>query len=480
MAQPVLSPPASASGLIFTSDEEDSDESTPLRPLLPSSESSVFIVPTPYVHRVLFLSFSASVAIAATAATTVYAYAFILCEEPTHCKDGEVASYAGASALATTIANGCGILALGPLQRIMRPRPKVGLYLWMVARASSVAVLAVAVKQKSIAFALASRIFEGLATDNLLHFILSSIYISAGDTDNFSRLMGTSIALYMAGMFSSPIVVGFLPNFYISFTMAISIFSISVVYIYVFIPVSRQNRAKMESKALDNAEAVIFCSARSLIGPLVDLFSTKGSFLVGLALLIFNMSQAYLFPALMVFGSLKFSFSGRQNGYLISIAAGVSAFYLLLVSYGFPKMRNWLKKKPMPAEENSQSDEEEGSESPGRRKHWNRDFFYAILSMSVQLAVLPCIFFTTAALQVFVLVGLLALGLGAPSFIKSYGATLVNDGPMAMASWAMMESLGGLFSALVLGGWQNLVGVESVFLVAAGLVGIAVILITII
>lgn len=328
------------------------------------------------------------------------------------------------------------------------------------------------VTYKSIALALVGRIFEGLATDNLLHFILSSIYISVGDTENFSQLMGTSLALYMAGMFSSPIVAGLFRDFSSSFIMALSIFAVSIIYIALFVPV-------VKSETVGNVKVATFGSIRSLIGPLVDMFSNKGSLLIGLALLVFNMSQAYLFPALMVFGSLRFSFSGRQNGYLISIAAGVSALYLLTVSYGLPNLRNWRKRKHVPIGENGPVEEGERYEGAGWRRRWNRDFLYALLSMSVQLVVLPCIVFTTVAWQVFALVGLLALGLAAPSFIKSYGASLVNDGPVAVASWAMMESLGGLLSALVLGGWQNVMGVESVFFVAAGLVGIAIIFITV-
>ncbi|KAI0107201.1 MFS general substrate transporter [Nemania sp. FL0031] len=478
MAQQVLSS-ASVNGL---GDEGDSNETTPLTPftpLLTFPRPNVLVVPAPYVHRVLFLSFSASVAIAATAPTTVYAYAYILCRDPTHCKDGEEALYAGASALATVISNSCGILALGPLQKVMKPRPKAGLYLWMVARASSVAVLVVAVTYKSIVLALVGRIFEGFATDNLLHFILNSIYISVGDTNHFSQLMGTSLALYMVGMFSSPIVAGLFANFFSSFIMALSIFAISIMYIALLVPMVEKTPVDVEPETLRNVKVTTFGSIQSLIGPLVNLFSNKGSLLIGLALLFFNMSQAYLFPALMVFGSLRFSFTGRQNGYLISIAAGVSAFYLLIVSYGFPKLRTWLRKKHVPTRETGLSDEEETSENAGWRRPWNRDYLYAVLSMLVQVAVLPCIMLTTAAWQVFALVSFLALGLAAPSFIKSYGASLVNDGPVAVASWAMMESLGGLLSALVLGGWQNIMGIESVFFIAAGLVSIAIVLITV-
>ncbi|KAI8632618.1 MFS general substrate transporter [Xylariaceae sp. FL1651] len=476
MAQPEILP-ATAGNLVVVGEHEPYDETTPLRRSLNSPRSRVLIVPSRYVHRVLFLSFSASVAIAATAATTVYAYAFILCKDPTRCENGEKSSYTGASALATIIANTCGILALGPLQRIMKPRPKVGLYLWTAARASSVAFLAVAVTYKSIALALVGRVFEGLATDNLLHFILSTIYISVGDTDRFSQLMGTSLALYMCGMFLSPIVAGLLPNFFISFLMALSTFLISIIYIALFVPVVEKDSCDTGSEMMEDSRTAASRGFHAVVGPLMNLFSNKGALVISLALLSFNTSQAYLFPALMVFGSLRFSFTATQNGYLISIAAGVSALYLLTVSYGLPKLRNRGQMKQTGMAHNDGLDEEEQPESVVQRKFLSRDFLYAILSLSVQLAALPCIFFTTVAWQVFILVGLLALGLAAPSFIKSHGATLVDDGPAAVASWAMLESIGGLLSAVILGAWQHLIGSDSVFFLAAGLVGTAVILV---
>lgn len=81
---------------------------------------------------------------AATAATTVFAYAVILCEEPAHCRDDEKGSYAGAVALAAGIANVCGILALGPLQHAVQLNAKYGLFFWLMSRATSVAILALA------------------------------------------------------------------------------------------------------------------------------------------------------------------------------------------------------------------------------------------------------------------------------------------------------------------------------------------------
>lgn len=104
----------------------------------------LYIVADGYIHRVLFLALSASLAMAATAATTVFAYAVILCEDPVHCKGKEVSTYSGAVALAAGTANICGILALVPLRYAVQLNAKYGLLFWLISRGMSVAILAVA------------------------------------------------------------------------------------------------------------------------------------------------------------------------------------------------------------------------------------------------------------------------------------------------------------------------------------------------
>jgi hypothetical protein len=100
-------------------------------------------IPAAYAHRILPIALSASLGMAATAATTVFAYAAIVCADPSHCKAEEQGKYAGAVALATGVSNICGVLALGPLQSSLKGRLKLGLIFWLVSRATSVAVLAV-------------------------------------------------------------------------------------------------------------------------------------------------------------------------------------------------------------------------------------------------------------------------------------------------------------------------------------------------
>jgi len=93
---------------------------------------------TPAGYKAMPVSFFASCAMAATAASTVYAYAHILCKDASQCADGEKAAYASAVAVATTLANVCGLMAVGIYERLPT---RAGLAVWIGLRAGSVVVL---------------------------------------------------------------------------------------------------------------------------------------------------------------------------------------------------------------------------------------------------------------------------------------------------------------------------------------------------
>ena len=93
-------------------------------------------------YAVLPLALFSALAMAATAATSVFAYAFLLCKDPTQCTESESHSYAGAVAVATCIANLCGILVLGGLEKLSRKNQKLHLLLWLLCRSMSVVALA--------------------------------------------------------------------------------------------------------------------------------------------------------------------------------------------------------------------------------------------------------------------------------------------------------------------------------------------------
>lgn len=91
---------------------------------------------------VLPISFLAALGMAATAATSIFAYATLLCKDPKSCNESEQKDYAGSVALSVSIANICSLLALGSLEKLSKRHRKTGLILWIVCRSMSVAVLA--------------------------------------------------------------------------------------------------------------------------------------------------------------------------------------------------------------------------------------------------------------------------------------------------------------------------------------------------
>jgi hypothetical protein len=112
------------------SDEVDAANDNDTRPWTPKK--------TPAGYKAMPVSFLASCAIAATAASTVYAYAHILCKDASQCADAEKTAYASAVAVATTLANVCGLLAVGIYERLSTQQ---GLAVWIGLRAGSVVVL---------------------------------------------------------------------------------------------------------------------------------------------------------------------------------------------------------------------------------------------------------------------------------------------------------------------------------------------------
>lgn len=314
------------------------------------------------------------------------------------------------------------------------------------------------------------RIFEGLATDNLLHFNLGTIYVSVTEKDEFSRLMNTSLALFMLGMAFSPTIAGLLPSFFTSFVLALSIFAASVLYLAIFVPVVSQTAEQQhEGERRVEQEQGLARRVTSVFRPLVELYEDPGIILPGLTLLLYNATQAYLFPALMVFAALKFSFTGKENGFIISLAAAVSAIYLLLVVTIIP----WIR-RARDGQRDWSNQENGDAEAATRNTKSTHELLFAMLSMSSQLVALPLISYAKQGWQLYPLTAVIALGLAAPSFIKIYGVSLAKDKSGSVASLAMMESIGGLLSAVVLGSSQSQTGGGAVFLVAFGLVGAAV------
>lgn len=192
-----------------------------------------------------------------------------------------------------------------------------------------------------------------------------------------------------------------------------------------------------------------------------------------LGMLFYNSAQAYLFPAIMVHATLRFAFTSKGNGYLISIAASTSSIYLFIVLYGIPRVQRRARKADRPNA--SESDECEAGVVPLKAlRPFTGDFFYAILSMSVQLVVIPCLTITHLSWVLYALMCFVALGLAAPSFIKSYAVSVARaDKSVALANLVAAESLGGLLSPIILGSTQSVTS-NGAFIVASCLIGVAI------
>ncbi|KAK8154309.1 major facilitator superfamily domain-containing protein [Phyllosticta citrichinensis] len=397
----------------------------------------------PAGYKAMPVSFLASCAMAATAASAVYAYAHILCQDASRCADKEKAAYASAVAAATTIANVCGLVAVGIYQRL----PTRGaLALWVGLRAGSVVVLSAGVLYKSIALGLSARILEGLASDNTLHMALNGLYARAEDQRLVGQMMSASLALYMAGMALSPALAALLSDFRVSFAAALAVFALTAVYLAVVGRLGQSGPDKQgegegesdgqdqesESERPSNMMSAIMALAR----PALYLASDRVIAAHGGAMLLYNAAVSYMFPALMVHATLRFGFSPGQNGLILSVAAGSSALYLVVAA--------WFAR---PA----------------------RDAPAALVSLAVLIAAMCALAAAPVAWALFPLIAAAALGLATPSFVKAH---LVHRRPgdsLAVAALSISEGVGSLASAPLLGAWQSAHPGGSVLYVAAGL-----------
>ncbi|ETS77610.1 hypothetical protein PFICI_09672 [Pestalotiopsis fici W106-1] len=480
---PLLAPPdrAEAGTSISTTPMPDSPPS-PSDTTLPSPGEANAAVGGQHeedtIARFLPIAFTASFAIAATSATTIYAYASITCADPARCQDEEQDRYAGVVALATTVANFFGVLAVGFLRPWTESHPKLGLYFWILCRATGIAILAVGVLVRNINVAIAGRVFDGLATDNILHYALAAVYLRTKMPGRFSQLMGTSLGLYMVGMSLSPTIVTLLPSFIVSFVVAIALLGLSLLYLCFLVPPLARGPERGCPARPVQQETHPNSTRTSFLEPVFYFHREPIVALPGLAVLLYNSAQAYLFPVIMVHAALRYGFTSTENGYLISLAAATSSVYLLVTLYIVPRVRSRFRidRRGAAGEAAAPSSRKTYSENSrlGRgRYYFNADLSYALLSMSIQLAVLPLFPMVHSAGSIYGLVVLVALGLAAPSFIKSYAVLGATDKGSAVAGMAVTESAGGLLSPIILGAIQSMDGQGSVFFVASSLVGAA-------
>lgn len=289
--------------------------------------------------------------------------------------------------------------------------------------------------------------------------------------------MGLSLALYMVGMSLGPTIVAVLPNFVFSFFIAAALLGLSLGYLVLFVPrnhsVRHENHEDPSGTAADNPT-----TESSFRGLVRRLKMEPNIILPGMAMLLFNCSQAYLFPGIMIYASTRFGFTSKENSYLISIAASTSAVYLFIVHLVVPRVRRiWSRWRAAPdnQDDNTRSERVDSNRSRDRevRSTYSRDFFFAFLSMSIPLLFLPLFTAVSTGSGIYGLVVVIALGLASPSFIKSYGVMAAKDKASSLTLLAVFESIGGWISPVVLGTCQTLLGQGSIFVVSSSLVGAA-------
>lgn len=181
----------------------------------------------------------------------------------------------------------------------------------------------------AVAIAILGRVFEGFATDDLLHLNLNAFYVESASLSQAPRLLGSSLALYMMGMASGPVIAGLLNGFMAGFFMALAAFSISIIYLLTFLPrgsTSDHIGITRESiEATDEEDSTILkVSPRrdqrwvgliAIFQPFLQpLLFLQNNFAVpnGLAILLLNAGQGYFFQALLVHMSTSFGFTSKQ------------------------------------------------------------------------------------------------------------------------------------------------------------------------
>ncbi|KAI0139754.1 major facilitator superfamily domain-containing protein [Pestalotiopsis sp. NC0098] len=416
---------------------------------------------------VLPVALLAALAMASTAATAYVAYAQLLCRGPANCGGDEVAKYASFVAVAQGAANILGLSALGYLRRLMAKNRRVGLIMWMFCRSLSAVMLLLGVLADNIYVALSGRLFEGLASDNLLHFTLNAVYVQSPDQEKASSWISQSLALYMIGISVSPFVVGFFADFTISFFVAIGLFAFSIVYLLCCKTdtISRRHITANEMSTGGDDEVVFLeflrKQLRTIISPLDAFKKQPKHLLIGLSLFAFNVTQSYIFSALLVYTTSRLGFGASQNGYIISIVHSVAALYIFIQLGIAPRIARYFRPRQAP-------------QTPANVAR--RDLILAVVSLAIYILSLVALGFAHQAWQIYSIAVFLAVGLPTPSFTKAYFVALFADEEKsgALVALTTLEMVASILGPVLIGGLQSQFAANSViFFVAAGLGGIS-------
>jgi hypothetical protein len=330
--------------------------------------------------------------------------------------------------------------------------------------------LCLAVYLGSIKTAICARLFEGLASDNLLHFNLNTVYAQISDRGLVSRFMGTSFALYMIGMSVGPVVGGLFSDYTISFAVALALFLVMALYLATISYLMREDKSKDGAAfhPVGVEDQVTWTESisqkiRLIYSPLHLLYQLPRTSFYCVSILLYTMVQSYLFPATMVYASLRFGFTSRENSFLVSIAAFTSALYLVTIHYAVPRVIRLVRRKIL------------NSVSEGQN-YGPHDLALGAGSMAVQILTLFALSSIKQGWHIYPLIAVSSIGLTASSFMKSHFTKTVPNPTQSMATLTMMETVGAMLSPVLLGTWLAAHPGGSFFYLAAGILGVAFVL----
>lgn len=280
------------------------------------------------------------------------------------------------------------------------------------------------------------------------------------------------MALYLAGISISPFVAGLFKNFTVSFFIALGIYGIAIIYLQVLVPKPAKQpygSPVVQASSVPSQErpstSAIGNFSRIVLTP-VSWFKRHPIYVpFGICLFTYNLVQSYMFTSLMVHTSIQFNFTGRENGFLISIAHSVASLYIFVSLYLVPKLSQLWKKRRAA----SGTDETPENVAP-------RDALLGLASQLIEVLSFVGLGFAMTAGQIYFLTALLALSLPAPSFIKAAFVSLFEgeEKSKGLAALAAMETLGSVVGPIIIGGWQSYTAAgRTVFFIAAGVAAVS-------
>ena len=330
----------------------------------------------------------------------------------------------------------------------------------------------------------------------MLHLSLNLVYVQTTDDRRASRLIGTSLVLYMLGISLSPFVASLFSRFEMSFAVALALFGLGLLYLFIFvkrttgsqISESHTAAAPLHDGTCNGATPRVVKTLTRVFAPMLSPLSTLQShpllLLIGLSLLTYNAVQSYVFTAILIHTAVAFHFSSQRNGMLISLVHAVSAVYLLSILYIVPGTSRLIRilGQRIKIVHFRQPEEcaKHASRSPQGPAHAftvrATNSLLGILSFVTQIVALLLLAASQDIYQIYLVASLLALGLATPSFMKSFVVTYLPKPSAAtrgFAALAFCETLGSLLAPLILGGMQARWSGVKAFLVGAGVMGVA-------